>query len=385
MSPPLPPSACPRCSAPAAPGAAFCTLCGQALGSASTRISPLLILGILSGIGLISLSAFLIGFSLLRQPRGSQTPAATAEGALIPTPLPTLAPAGENAPQPSEPPPVEASPLPALPASGRIIYTCETRQKENQIYDQICMINADGSGETRLTTGDIFSSYYPSLAPDGSGFVFVSNRNGDHEIYYQDFATGSARPLTSTGGDFSSPEISPDGQQLVYVNRNASGKYAIFVQNFPAGEVVEIYANKGIRPTWTADNRILFVNTENGIIYRMNADGSQVEVLAEVARLGGRAELSPDGRILAYFAGLPEARQIYTLDLTTGERHQLTFEGDNYTPTFSPDGGWLAFTSYGFGENRHGLCKIYKMRLDGSEKQQLSTNPLCDWLPNWGP
>jgi len=344
----------------------------------------LLVVGILAGVGLVSLTAFLIGFNLLCRPSSPATeaPATTAPA----TTLTETAPAESQTPSPAVEPSATLPGLPpGPPASGRIIYTCETRQKEQQIYDQICLVNADGSGETRLTTGDIYSSYYPSISPDGAGFVFVSNRNGDHEIYYQEFGSDQPRPLTDAGGDYTSPEISPDGQLLMFVNRNASGRYAIFVQGFPNGEPVEIYANQGIRPSWTADKRIVFVNTEKGTIYRMDSDGNNLEVLADVTRLGGRAELSPDGRYLAYFAGLPEARQITLLDLTTGHRRQLTNDGDNYTPTFSPDGGWLAFTSYGFGANRHGLCKIYKMRLDGSDKTQLSTNPLCDWLPNWGP
>lgn len=46
----------------------------------------------------------------------------------------------------------------------------------------------------------------------------------------------------------------------------------------------------------------------------------------------------------------------------------------------SPDGQWLAFDS-----DRSGNMDIYKMRIDGSGLQQLTTNPADDFRPSWSP
>ncbi|MCX7599351.1 MAG: hypothetical protein N2512_10895, partial [Armatimonadetes bacterium] len=46
---------------------------------------------------------------------------------------------------------------------------------------QVYVMNADGSGQTRLTSSGRDSD--PEWLPDGSGIVFVSQRDGNFEIY----------------------------------------------------------------------------------------------------------------------------------------------------------------------------------------------------------
>src|SRR5689334_5819644 len=59
--------------------------------------------------------------------------------------------------------------LSTLPASneptGKIVMTCQIFKEESK--EQICIVNADGSGYRRLTTEDNLRHYYASVAPDG--------------------------------------------------------------------------------------------------------------------------------------------------------------------------------------------------------------------------
>jgi Tol biopolymer transport system component len=66
--------------------------------------------------------------------------------------------------------------------TGRIVYTCQVN-KENT-SDQICVINADGSGQRQLTNSH--DNQDASFAPDGETILFVSNRTGNYEIYEMD-------------------------------------------------------------------------------------------------------------------------------------------------------------------------------------------------------
>ncbi len=50
------------------------------------------------------------------------------------------------------------------------------------------------------------------------------------------------------------------------------------------------------------------------------------------------------------------------------------------TPAWSPDGRWIAFTSY-----RGGDIAIWKMRPDGSEAVQLTRGEGDDYFPSWSP
>lgn len=67
--------------------------------------------------------------------------------------------------------------------------------------------------------------------------------------------------------------------------------------------------------------------------------------LPEAARGGPR--FSPDGRRIAYTqrTGSGGSSDVWTLDLATEDTEQLTFEGTNLDPRWSPDGARLLFAS----------------------------------------
>jgi len=99
---------------------------------------------------------------------------------------------------------------------GKIVYTCEVIR--DNVYDQICIISADGTGQRQLTDTE-GSAIHPSLSPDGSQVVFVSNMTGDHDIYELDLATGAIGRLTFGLGDPTYPRISPDGSLIAFTNK----------------------------------------------------------------------------------------------------------------------------------------------------------------------
>ena len=53
---------------------------------------------------------------------------------------------------------------------------------------------------------------------------------------------------------------------------------------------------------------------------------------------------------------------------------------DDVDPAWSPDGEWIAFAS-----TRSGDFDIYRMKLDGSEPEQLTDGPAVDHDPAWSP
>lgn len=95
--------------------------------------------------------------------------------------------------------------------------------------------------------------------------------------------------------------------------------------------------------------------------------------------MGGRVSWSPDGELLAFYAGPNGDRNIYIIDVDGKNLTQLTNGGDNLGPSFSPDGEWIAFTSFRDGNN-----EIYVMRTDGSEQTRMTGDSRPDWQPRWG-
>ena len=71
------------------------------------------------------------------------------------------------------------------------------------------------------------------------------------------------------------------------------------------------------------------------------------ELLAAPPRPYNRPMLSPDGTQVA--VDLPQGTSdIWIYDIPSGERRQLTYEGNNRSATWSNDGQWVAF-----GSDRH--------------------------------
>mgnify|MGYP006270892699 CR=1 FL=1 len=71
-------------------------------------------------------------------------------------------------------------------------------------------MNADGSGQTRLTD-DPADDYYPSWSPDGARIAFTSERNGQAEIYAMNADGSGLKNLTNNPAGDWWPSWSPAG------------------------------------------------------------------------------------------------------------------------------------------------------------------------------
>lgn len=92
------------------------------------------------------------------------------------------------------------------------------------------------------------------------------------------------------------------------------------------------------------------------------------------------ADYSDDGEWLAYELG----RNIYKVRIVEDRIdpmtiQQLTSEGENYFPSWSPDGMWIVYDSDVQETPRE--FAIWKMRSDGTSKTMLCEGRAADWSP----
>ena len=271
---------------------------------------------------------------------------------------------------------------------GKIVFTCQITRLQGQ--DQICIINADGTDFQRLTDDTNHSHFFPSPAPDGKSVIFASNRTGVYEIYAMDL-NGDMVQISRHIGELFAPEISPDGERIIFTKGADFESSSIWVMNRDGSNAHPIHEPPGggaWDPVWSPDgSQILFAGGTIGRpqLYRMNSDGSDVRQITNIDGLRGRNDWSSDGATLATYQGEGWDREIILLNSEGTNIHQITNGGTNLAPSFSPDGNWITFTSYMDNYKDENGCEIYIMRTDGSDIRRLTDNNYCDWQPRWGP
>jgi len=275
--------------------------------------------------------------------------------------------------------------------TGTIALTCQIFKEESK--EQICIVNADGSGYRRLTTEDDIRHYYASVAPDGQSVVYSAyNKQTEHfEIYELHLLTNETKMLTYEFGDLNAPEISPDGKTIVftryYLDVDKPTPWLMGRDGTNLRQVVDLSAWD---PTWSPDgSAILFAsdinNTNNkSQLFIVNVDGTGLRQVGDFPFLRGRSDWSIQDLIVTY-SGMRWERELYIMNSDgSGQQRISPIGGNSQGPSFSPDGQWIAFTSYFDRYEVHG-CEIYIMRVDGTDLRRLTDNEYCDYQPRWGP
>jgi TolB protein len=316
-------------------------------------------------------------------PGSSASPAATeamaTPGLDLPTTDPTTSSGSSGVPFPSS----------ADQLTGRIVFTCQLFKV--LAMDQVCIMNADGSGMRRLTTDNNRRHSYASLAPDGKSIVYSSFREQNvYEIYSLDLEDGSVDQLTDRMGVLLAPEISPDGTAITFARGNPNtGDVQIMVMDRNGEDAGNIPQVNGWDPTWSPDGtEILFASGVEGTtqLFVVNRNGKDLRRISNLPAIRGRSDWSADGQFIITYTGPAWNREVYIMNADGSDARQLTPGGGNSQgPSFSPDGKWVAFTGYfdHYGDD-HG-CEIYVIRIDGSDLRRLTDNDYCDYQPRWGP
>lgn len=218
-------------------------------------------------------------------------------------------------------------------------------------YDNwdIYLMHPSGASEVRLTNSAATDSH-PVLVKGGERVIFVSNRSGDNNIYAQNADGSGLAALTSGPANEIYPALAPDNSRIAYQS-NAAGNYDIYVIG-PGGTTQVTFTNAyDGEPTWAPDgNQLAFVSDRSGTreIWAMNADGSNLRQLTYNGSAATPA-WSPNGDLIAYASDLNKDGfySLYLMNVDGSNSTQAHYgwtNQDQWNPTWSPDGGWLAYT-----------------------------------------
>ncbi|MBI2650263.1 PD40 domain-containing protein, partial [Candidatus Woesearchaeota archaeon] len=126
------------------------------------------------------------------------------------------------------------------------------------------------------------TSVSSTKTPNGK-IAFVTNRDGNDEIYIMNSDGTGATRLTDNPASDNDPNWSPDGTKIGFRSERGGGS-GIYVMNADGSNVNRLSPVPGFdsQPTWSPDGtKIAFSSTRDGQpeIYVMNADGTNAKRL----------------------------------------------------------------------------------------------------------
>jgi|GEM_PF-885986 len=204
--------------------------------------------------------------------------------------------------------------------SGRIAFVSD-RDGNQEIY----VMDASGKNQVNLTN-DPTADKDPAWSPDGTRIAFASNRDGNFELYTMDSSGGALRRLTFNDVADVTPAWSPDGSRIVFASVVPSG----------------------------------MSNKESTQVFIMNSDGSGRQVLRK-------------GKVVE--------RKVRRRGDAIVERH-INFQGNSIEAAVAPDGRRIAFIE---ADTLFGTTHLSIMNLDGSDETRLSIGPYSPVSPSWSP
>jgi Tol biopolymer transport system component len=207
-----------------------------------------------------------------------------------------------------------------------------------------------------------------SFLPDGRHVVYTRSTGGERhfsnwdqiehsDVVVRDLDGRNPRVLIRSkpyGGDFNSPQFSPDGSHFVYVRANSplskpALRRALFVANANGSgsrRLTPWSLNGGDNPDWAPNGKsIVFRSHEEdegsaqSQIYIVRPDGSGLRAITH---------FRPGTEVLSY--------------------------------SFSPDGKWITFAKTGAS----GLPDLFVMRPNGKSIRRITHSKLWDSAPDWG-
>jgi Tol biopolymer transport system component len=249
---------------------------------------------------------------------------------------------------------------------------------------EIWVMDSDGSHQTRLIeAADGYEPDGPAWSPDGTEIAYTriksSERVGrfccdDIDIWLAAADGSQRRPLVVGPDQQWLPHWSPDGDWIVYTIDPPGGVGENVGPNAP---VVGPGQGPGFDQPQTVAN--------NADLWRVRADGTGApERLTDDPADDRAGAYSPDGLHILFDSTREEGRTgVYVMDPDGSNVVRVTFQGDDWGASWSPDGTRIAYHSSPTGEGADIYVTPYPE--SGSPPLRLTDDPSNDMVPNWSP
>lgn len=248
-----------------------------------------------------------------------------------------------------------------FPDSKRVSYIFELLDAPSGIY----LAGLDGRAPKLLTPSDL-SYICQTVSPDGTKIATASDKINAN-LFACELRTGTESALTAGVNIRLVPELSPDGETLVFQANAAltAWDFSLFLQTRTPGSYAHQFVSNGAWAKWSpVGDKLVFLRRQNNEtwhdLWQVSRGGGDEQRLT-TGVTGGTLEVtpfnpqgsiydwSPDGKLLAYASRKSGQANIWVVSSDGSKDVMLSQHTDPKlyinSPCWSPDGKRIAYSA----------------------------------------
>lgn len=256
---------------------------------------------------------------------------------------------------------------------------------------EIYMMDSDGKNLQRLTNSDSLD-FSPSWSKVDNKLYFYSKREGNSEIYSIDIENKKLNRLTNNPANDILPVPSPKGNLILFISDRNSSRKNLYSMDKNGSKIKSLTNNRFYEesPDWSPDGKkIIFTrqlrdskdtsHAGNGEIHLMDSNGSNLIRLTNKDGYDSGAKFSPDGKKIAFYGYNQNQWDLYIMNSDGSDLNNLTDDIiECYSPDWSSNGEWLVYTA-----GKDGNYNIWKINIKTKERLQLTNTTGRNEGPVW--
>ena len=242
---------------------------------------------------------------------------------------------------------------PDIDSTGTLLVFASTMHREtSDIYTK----STTGQTITQLTR-DPADDIQPAFSPDGRNVAFASNRAGNWDLYVTSIDGGKTVKISSDTDHELHPSWSPDGRMLAFCKFGSqSQRWEIWVVDWQQPSTRQ-FLGYGLFPEWCPD-----IAKSKIVFQRARQRGSRFHTIWTMDYLDGEA--------------------MYPTEITSAANAAVI------NPSWSPSGDRIVFVTVlepdAKPNTKPSQSDVWIVRLDGSERTNLTNGQFANFQPVWG-
>ena len=270
------------------------------------------------------------------------------------------------------------------PDGSQVAYVVAEPDLEESVYrNDLWIANANGTPSRRLSESPARDDT-PRWSPDGQQIAFISDQNGNNQLWLVTPEGGGLRQLTHAKGGMAAPGFlrifppypqayawSPDGKTIAYLVHDQ-----------------EIAKEQERRKREKDDTIVVGRDVKTAQIHLIDVESGTSRQLTRGEFTVNHVSWSPDGKEIAFSAqpkpeaegsdparaiSAPSADDIFVVSVESGQVRELVQrDGMDSTPKWSPDGTRVAFVSDGGKRKWSANNHLFTVAAAGGVPQNLT-------------